>query len=110
MLAKKYRLSSCEIEEVFQKGRWRHQEAFSFKLYQNNLSFSRFAVIVSGKVVRRAVVRNRIRRRIMECLRLNYSCFPTGFDIIVIPKPIVFQEKFSEMEKEIRKFPAMWKR
>lgn len=45
---------------------------------------SRAAVVVSRKVSKKAVVRNRIRRRIYECLRENWLLIKTPLDIVVI--------------------------
>lgn len=44
----------------------------------------RAAVVVSRKVHKSAVVRNRIRRRIYELLRLQLADFPEPIDIVYI--------------------------
>lgn len=43
----------------------------------------RAAVVVSKKVSKSAVVRNRIRRRVYEWLRLNESKIPAGTQMII---------------------------
>jgi len=45
---------------------------------------SRIAVVVSKKVIKSAVARNRIRRRIYEYMRLQLPRFTGTFDIVVI--------------------------
>lgn len=45
---------------------------------------SRIAVVVSRKIHKRATVRNRIRRRIYEELRLTLPHIKNSFDIVVI--------------------------
>ncbi len=101
MLAKKYRLSSHEIKNVFEKGQWYYRGAFSFKLVKNDLPFSRFAVVVGRKVTRQAVERNKIRRQIMEIIRLNQEIIPKGFDVIIILRPVIVFKKFLEVKKEL---------
>jgi ribonuclease P protein component len=45
---------------------------------------SRIAVVVSKKVIKSAVSRNRIRRRIYEFMRLQLPRFDKVFDVVVI--------------------------
>lgn len=44
----------------------------------------RLAVVVSKKVSKSAVVRNRIRRRVYELVRQNNTPLPNGFDAVII--------------------------
>ena len=44
----------------------------------------RVAVVVSKKVIKSAVSRNRIRRRIYEYMRLQLPCFNKVSDVVVI--------------------------
>ncbi|HEY1646221.1 MAG TPA: ribonuclease P protein component [Candidatus Saccharimonadales bacterium] len=43
----------------------------------------RLAVVVSRKVDKSAVVRNRIRRRVYESMRLKYPSFKQNVDIVI---------------------------
>jgi len=53
----------------------------SLVVHPNDLGFSRIAVVTSAKLDKRAVIRNKIRRRIYACLK----DFAFGADIIVFP-------------------------
>jgi ribonuclease P protein component len=53
---------------------------------------SRVAVVVSRKVNKSAVVRNRIRRRLYEAVRLNLPNFSEPYDIIIN----VYSDKIAE--------------
>lgn len=55
---------------------------------------SRFAVVVSKKVLKSAVGRNRIRRRIYEIIRHELPRFDGVFDVVVM----VFHNSVREME------------
>jgi ribonuclease P protein component len=44
----------------------------------------RVAIVVSRKVSKSAVVRNRIRRRLYECVRLYQSCITHPLDMVYI--------------------------
>jgi ribonuclease P protein component len=54
----------------------------------------RVAVVVSKKVSKSAVVRNRIRRRIFELVRGQAGTIPAGTDLLFT----VFSEQVAEME------------
>ncbi len=46
----------------------------------------RFGLTVTKKIDSRAVVRNRIKRRIREFLRTTKGRFSTGFDVVIVAK------------------------
>ena len=61
---------------------------------------SRFGISVK-KALGGAVVRNRIRRRIREILRRNRTEIPTGWDIVIHPRPSVAEAPFASLEAEL---------
>ena len=66
----------------------------------NTRGFTRVAVVVSKKVSKYAVDRNRIRRRVYEVLRKNFELVPGGRDyIFVVYSKDVAVMPFSELEK-----------
>ncbi len=68
----------------------------------NTRGFTRVAVVVSKKVEKLAVDRNRIRRRVYEAVRLNFDGVPKKRDyIFVIYAKDVKKMPFGELEKEI---------
>ena len=70
----------------------------------NNKGFTRMAVVVSKKVEKSAVGRNRIRRRVYEILRLNIDSIPKKTDyIFVIYSKDVIKMEFGELTKMIGK-------
>lgn len=68
---------------------------------QNRASITRTAVIVSKKYDRRAVVRNRARRRVQEVLRLAYPRIPVGFDILVTVQADITALTSAELTSEV---------
>ena len=73
----------------------------------NNRGFTRVGVVVSKKVDKRAVVRNRIRRRIYEIIRLNLEMVPKKMDyIFVVYAKEVERMKFQELERIIGELVA----
>lgn len=67
---------------------------------KNTRGFTRIAVVVSKKVEKTAVGRNRIRRRIYEALRKNFEYIPKGNDyIFVVYAKDLIKMPFSDLEK-----------
>ena len=66
---------------------------------KNTRGFTRVAVVVSKKVEKTAVGRNRIRRRVYEAIRVNFDLVPKGVDyVFVIYSKEVMRMKFGELE------------
>ena len=61
---------------------------------------SRFGISVK-KALGGAVVRNRIRRRVREILRRNRTEIPSGWDIVIHPRPSVAEAPFAPLEAEL---------
>lgn len=65
-------------------------EFFTVKTAPNNLSISRFGVVISKKVDKRAVVRNRMRRLIHQAICEQLSSTLPGQDtLFMVQKPFV---------------------
>lgn len=90
-----------EVELVFKTGRSVFDTVCGFKFLKNNLSVSRFAILVGTKVSKSAVKRNRARRQIREIIRLNLLKIKTGLDFVFIVRPEVKDKKYEDLEKII---------
>jgi ribonuclease P protein component len=70
---------------VYKNGRVVRSRLATLKSIENpHRKSPRFAVVVSKKVMKSAVRRNKIRRRIYEYLRLNAPRLATSQDIVII--------------------------
>lgn len=84
MFPTKYRLSKTkDIETVQKTGKSFFTKLFIIKYAPNNLDYSRFTVVVSNKVAKSAVVRNRLKRFLREQLQLNSPKIRPGYDVLV---------------------------
>ena len=74
---------------------------FIFKVIPiRNRSYSRFAVIVSKKVHKSAVGRNRIRRRVYELIRTKLHDLPMSYDVaVMVVSGEVIQADYRDLEK-----------
>ena len=89
-----------KLQTVYRKGQVSRSSLMALKYYENSRRSSyRLAVVVSRKVHKSAVVRNRIRRRIFELYR-NYEHLFGSLDMVVT----IFSEQIAELpHKELQK-------
>ena len=100
MLNNKYRFHSRGgVRYVYQKGKTVRRARMSLVFVKNTRGFTRVAVVVSKKVAKSAVERNRIRRRLYEVIRVNFDLVPKKLDyIFVVYSKEVLKMRFSELE------------
>lgn len=98
MLPKENRLKKRKaIACVLKKGRG-FKEGFLFlKLIGNNLKESRFGFVISRRVSKKAVIRNMLKRRLSEIIRLNLPKIKHGADGVFIPSSGLADKNFQEM-------------
>lgn len=60
------------------------------RFVRNDLDQTRFAM-ATGKRLGGAVVRNRVRRRIREVLRVMAPSFQPGWDVLIIARPAIVE-------------------
>jgi len=74
MLSSKYRFHSRGgVKYTYQKGKTIRTPKLSLVFAPNQKGHQRYAVVVSKKVLKTAVGRNRIRRRLYEAIRANFN-------------------------------------
>ncbi len=68
----------------------------------NGLAFSRLGLAVSRKVGG-AVVRNRIRRRLREAVKMELKEHPLRYDFIIVARNASAEAEFSNLKKSIHR-------
>lgn len=98
MLAYKNRFHGHgSLRYVYSKGESVRTQKIVVKFTSNkNRNESRFAVVVSKKVLKSAVGRNRIRRRVYEIIRHELPKFDGVYDVAVM----IFHKSIKEMPHE----------
>lgn len=88
MLARKLRLTkSRDIQNVLKKGRFKHVgDLFLIKWLNNDLDHHRYTVVVSAKVSKSAVMRNRINRVLTGDIPPELLLDDANYDIVVVAK------------------------
>lgn len=98
MISKKHRFHGLgSLRFVYNKGQTVRAQHFALRYAFNKRRDSyRVAVVVSKKVNKSAVVRNRIRRRLYEVVRLNDEPIKQPLDLVLT----VYSEAVLEMPHE----------
>lgn len=97
-----HRLQSVkDFRLLFRFGRKKESRFFQLTVLQNNLLFSRFAFITPKSIDKRAVMRNRLRRRAREWVRMHASCPLSSADIAVFLKKDAKQATKKEFYEDL---------
>jgi ribonuclease P protein component len=75
---------------------------FTMYIKKNTLNNTRLGVSISKKVGK-STTRNKIKRRIKEIFRKNYSDIKKGYDVVISVKPGAAQSSFNSLNNEIIK-------
>lgn len=95
-----------EFERVFKKGQSFREGFLILRAVPNNLKNSRFGFIVSSKVSKKAVVRNKIKRWLRVAILSELKKVDKTrelVDIIIIVKPGTIIKDFQEVQGVINK-------
>ena len=99
MLKRKYRLPGGIR---FSSGRSFFTPLFLVKVGENGLLFNRFAIVVSKKIDKSAVVRNRIKRLISSSIEGLFKDIKQGHDMLFIVKNASLGKTREEFCESIR--------
>lgn len=88
MLSKKNRITEeKDFDRIFKKGKSFKENFLILKIIPNSLQINRFAFIISKKVSKSAVVRNKIKRQLRELTKIKIDGIKKGFDGVFIVLP-----------------------
>jgi ribonuclease P protein component len=101
MLKKQYRLrNSAQIAHVRRRGRSWHNPWFVLIVQPNDRQESRFAFSVSRRLGK-AVVRNRVKRVMRDCVRRRLSTIHGGWDVLLIARAPAQAASFAQVDAAI---------
>lgn len=108
MLNKKNRISNRDVIKNLFGGGKLYKDRFLIFKYEKAIEGcpSKFAVIVSKKVCKKASKRNRLRRQIYEVLRSHLPLLKMCFIALVIARPILAEKKisFQDISRDVQTF------
>jgi ribonuclease P protein component len=83
----------AQFDAVYRTGKRRTSSHFTLFLKPNDLPLSRFGFSIK-KALGGAVLRNRMRRRMREIVRVHRNELPAGWDVVIHPKSSVAEAAF----------------
>ena len=104
MLAKKIRLKGKKnFDRIEKEGKVYQSANFGIAyIKRGDGDPSRFGFIVSTKIAKDAVDRNRFKRAMSEAVRLASIDLENGFDVVFLAKTSIVRVPTSEIMKEVR--------
>jgi ribonuclease P protein component len=98
-MERKYRLRlNTDFQRVRKKGKSRANYLVVLCALPNDLEHSRFGFAAS-KRIGKAVVRNRVRRRMREAVRLRRVSIAEGWDMIFIARSVIVHTTYAEISR-----------
>lgn len=106
MLAKIYSLKGKrKIDEVLKKGKKKQSDNFGvFYLDRKTSDLPKFVFVISKKISKLAVNRNRVKRAMSESVRRNIKIVPKGMEFVFLAKKSIVKRSTEEIMKEVFDF------
>jgi ribonuclease P protein component len=104
MLAKKFRLTGVKnFAKIQKEGKVFQSTNFGIAyVKRGDENPSRFGFIVSTKIAKDAVDRNRFRRAMSEAVRIASIDLTSGFDAVFLAKTSIVRVSTADIMKEVR--------
>lgn len=102
MLSKKNRLTKEEFDIVFKNGISKNSEYFHIKILETKDSDKKFAFVASKKIIKGAIKRHLLKRRVYSIVRNFLENIREGIFVIFFLKKEGSNISFEETEKDIQ--------
>uniref|UniRef100_A0A7C4M081 Ribonuclease P protein component n=1 Tax=candidate division CPR3 bacterium TaxID=2268181 RepID=A0A7C4M081_UNCC3 len=92
-----------EFDLLYQRGKSVNGKFFYLKYLPSRFvdkNFLKFGIIISTKISKKAVERNKKRRQLQEIIRLNADKLKGGFSILIIAKDSVLLADYNDIERD----------
>ena len=103
MIASVYRLRGNSFKEVLDKGKMVQSDSFGIAIVRReDEEVPKFGFIVSTKVSKEAVQRNRIKRALSEAVRFMTSDIKSAHDVVFLAKQKAARSSTDVLMNEVR--------
>jgi len=104
MLSKKFRLvKDKDFKKIFKIGKFLRTKIFNIKVLANELDINRYGIIISAKISKKAVERNRLKRQFREVIKDFDNKLITGHDFVIIVSPLALGQEYKFIKSEFEK-------
>ena len=87
-----------DFERVLKEGKCFFEEGLFLKIIENQLNFPRFGIVVGKKISKKAVLRNKLKRRLREILRKKLAQIK-NVDGVLVAKKGLENKNFKDLEE-----------
>lgn len=102
MLPRLNRLTKeTDFKEVARGARPTHSQYLILKKIAYPNKESKFGIVISAKISKKSTVRNKIRRRIGEVLRINLGKIKHGFKVMLVVKNTAIDRSYQEISQDL---------
>ncbi len=101
MLSKKRRINKNSFQKLFKEGKTAGSRFFTIKILYTGGDLSRFSVVVSSSIEKKAAQRNKFKRRGRNILIKNIDNIKKGVDVAIFLKKEAKELKFDDFEREL---------
>jgi len=91
-----------DFETAFKRGQGFKQGFLYLKIIKNNLDVSRFGFVISKKFSKKAVIRNKTKRRLREIIKMRLPEIKKGIDAVIVMMPGA-ENEFQKLEDALDK-------
>ena len=97
-----------DFELIFKNSKSFKNNIFILRIAKNSLGLFRFGFVVSQKVSKKAVIRNKVKRRLSDIIKAELKNFSdiqseNGKDLVFITLPGIEKKEFSELKELVKK-------
>ena len=90
-----------DFDRIFKQKKVFGNKHFTLLYRKNGLEENRYAFVVSKKVSKKAVVRNKIRRRLKNYMILQKDLINPGYDMVFLTKPGISEVDYATMTRSV---------
>ncbi|MBU1131483.1 ribonuclease P protein component [Patescibacteria group bacterium] len=102
MLPKVNRLTKeSDFKKIARGAKPTHSKFFILKKLPSTEKDTKFGIVISAKISKKATIRNKIRRQAGEIIRKNLSNTNTGYNTMIVVKNSILDKDFEEIKKDL---------
>lgn len=103
MLPKKFRLNADnDIKRLVRSGKTFFLPQLTLKYQKNTVNCLRIGFVVSTKVDKKAVIRNKVKRRLREAIKTELPGLKNGYDLLFIAKKACVDLSFVDLCQQLQ--------
>lgn len=103
MLKKENRINrNKDFDRIFKTGQSFYGRILGIKAVKNESELNRFGIIISTKVSKKAVIRNRFKRQLREIIKKEMINLKKGYDLVIIVFPLILDKNYQELEDLVK--------